>query len=140
MGVCIVGGAWAGNSRTSEFLAAGSLKWQEGTTLPVSMNLPCVVGIAPTIFLAIQVNKIHEFNSDIGGPTINESWREAGRWPTLKKGRGNQGYAKIGQKVIIAGGYVNGESHWGHLGEHRSVEPGQQTDHIGVRGDGHTKV
>ena len=104
------------------------------------MNLPCVVGIAPTIFLAIQVNKIHEFNSDIGGPTINESWREAGRWPTLKKGRGNQGYAKIGQKVIIAGGYVNGDSHWGHLGEHRSVGPGQQTDHIGGRGDGHTKV
>ena len=52
-----------------------------------------------------------EFDTAIAGPTSNEGWREAGHWPSLKISRSyHPGCAKIGQKVIIAGGYNNGAS------------------------------
>ena len=35
IGVFIVGGAFTNNARTSEFLAAGTMQWQEGPVLPV---------------------------------------------------------------------------------------------------------
>ena len=49
---------------------------------------------------------IREFDSAIAGPTSVEGWRDAGRWSRLKIGRHSQpGCAKLGRKVIIAGGY-----------------------------------
>ena len=60
-------------------------------------------------FLSIHGTDIREFDAAIAGPTSIEGWREAGRWPALKTSRTQQpGCAKIGQKVIIAGGYYNG--------------------------------
>merc|ERR550517_403895 len=104
IGVFIVGGGFT--NKTSEFLPAGTMQWQVGPALPVYMNSPCAVSITPTSFLAIHGTDIREFNTAIAGPTSSEGWREAGHWPELKTSRINQpGCAKIGQKVIIAGGY-----------------------------------
>jgi hypothetical protein len=106
IGVFIVGGEETNNERTSEFLAAGQMHWQEGPALPVDMSYPCSVPITPTSFLSIHGTYIREFDAAIAGPTSSEGWQEAGRWPALKTRRTSQpGCAKIGQKVIIAGGY-----------------------------------
>ena len=106
IGVFIIGGREINNPRTSEFLAAGQMQWQEGPDLPVDMIYPCAVAITPTSFLAIYGTDIREFDAAIAGPTSSEGWRDAGRWPSLKTSRThNPGCAKIGQKVIIAGGY-----------------------------------
>merc|ERR1719234_2513007 len=111
IGVFILGGYDTYNSETSEFLATGSMQWQEGPVLPVYMHHPCAVSITPTSFLAIHRTDIREFDTAIAGPTSREGWREAGHWPELKTSRILQpGCAKIGQKVIIAGGYNNEES------------------------------
>ena len=53
IGVFIVGGDTTNNKRTSEFLAAGTMQWQEGPALPVDMIRPCAVVITATSFLAI---------------------------------------------------------------------------------------
>ena len=76
------------------------------------------VTISPTSFLAISDTHIREFDADIGGPTSIEGWKEEGRWPRLKTRRLHwPGCAKIGQKVIIAGGFnTEGEQ------VHRSAE------------------
>merc|ERR1719209_1946013 len=69
------------------------------------MGFPCAVEITPTSFLSIFGTDIREFDAAIAGPTSSEGWREAGRWPALKTYRHTgPGCAKIGQKVIIAGG------------------------------------
>jgi len=110
VGVFIIGGAGDNNERTSNFLAAGSMQWQEGPALPVDMWSPCVVTITPTTFLSIYGYNIREFDAAIAGPTSIDGWREEGRWPRLKTRRKAwPGCAKLGQKVIIAGGY-NGET------------------------------
>ena len=97
------------NKRTSEFLPAGKMEWEEGPDLPVDMREPCAVSISPTSFLAIYGNIIREFDVAIAGPTSSEGWRHAERWPLLKQGpRTSQpGCAKIGEKVVIAGGSYN---------------------------------
>jgi len=107
VGVFIIGGAGDNNKRTSDFLAAGSMQWQEGPALPVDMRWgPCVVTITPTTFLTIYDNLIHEFDAANAGPTSIDGWKEAGRWPSLKTSRSSwPGCAKLGQKVIIAGGF-----------------------------------
>jgi len=109
VGVFIIGGAGDNNPRTSNFLAAGSMQWQEGPALPVDMWSPCVVTITPTTFLSIYGYNIREFDAVIAGPTSIEGWSEEGRWPRLKTKRTYwPGCAKLGQKVIIAGGYYGG--------------------------------
>jgi len=111
VGVFIIGGVATNNERTSDFLAAGTMQWQEGPALPVDMWEPCAVTITPTSFLAIYEYHIREFDAAIDGPTSIDGWREAGSWPRLKTSRTYwPGCAKIGQKVIIAGGYNNGEA------------------------------
>ena len=106
VGVFIIGGRATNNERTSNFLVAGQMQWQEGPALPVRMLRPCAVEITPTSFLSIHGTDIREFDVAIAGPTSSEGWREAGRWPALQTSRIYQpGCAKIGQKVIIAGGY-----------------------------------
>lgn len=110
VGVFIIGGNADNNSRTSDFLAAGSMHWEEGPALPVDMRAPCAISISPTSFLAIDGNHIHEFDADIAGPTSINGWREAGRWPRLSTTRWSwPGCAKLGQKVIIAGGVKSAE-------------------------------
>ena len=103
IGVFIVGGTT--NAWNSEFLAAGTMQWQHGPTLPVNMNRPCAVPITTTSFLAIHGRDVREFDVVIAGPTSSKGWREAQRWPELKASRvENPGCAKVGQQVIIAGG------------------------------------
>jgi len=105
VGVFILGGEGSNSIRTSEFLSAGSMEWQEGPGLPVNMRAPCAVAITTTSFLAIHENNIHEFDVAIAGPTSGAGWRKAEHWPLLKISRTSQaGCAKLGQKVIIAGG------------------------------------
>ena len=109
VGVFIIGGSAANNAGTSEFLAAGKMQWQAGPDLPVDMKYgPCAVAITSTSFLAIYGNHILEFDAAKDGPTSIDGWRKAGRWPRLKTSRTTQpGCAKLGRKVIIAGGQYN---------------------------------
>ena len=73
------------------------------------MYSPCAVSITPTSFLTIYATNIREFDTAIAGPTSSKGWREAGHWPELKTLRTQHpGCAKIGQKVIIAGGFNDG--------------------------------
>ena len=103
IGVFIVGGAGRMNSITSEFLAVGTMQWEGGPSVP-SMKHPCAVAITPTSFLAIYENRIREFNAAIAGPRSGDGWKRGG-WPMLQTRRKQQpGCAKVGQKVIIAGG------------------------------------
>ena len=90
VGVFIVGGEGTNNLKTSEFLAAGSMEWQEGPALRVNMRAPCAVTITATSFLAIYENNIHEFDVAIAGPTSSAGWRKAEHWPLLKTSRTSQ--------------------------------------------------
>ena len=108
IGVFILGGnRFFGN--TSEFLAAGTMQWQEGPAVPVGIyqhhSSSCSVKISPSSFLVIGGTIIREFDAAIAGPTSLRGWREVDRWPALKTIRIFSGCAKIGQKVIIAGGF-----------------------------------
>ena len=85
------------------------MQWQEGPALPVDMRFPCSVEITPNSFLVIHGRDIREFDVAIAGPTSSEGWRKTGTWPSLKTWRSYQpGCAKIGQKIIIAGGLDEG--------------------------------
>ena len=113
VGVFILGGE-DGPGR-NDFLASGTMQWQEGPSIPVPVNMTdefyytCATPITSTSFLVIHGTDIREFDAAIAGPRSNEGWREAGRWPTLMTSRINQpGCAKIGEKVVIAGGYGGG--------------------------------
>ena len=109
LGVYNIGGGTAINQWTSNFLPAQSMQWQEGPVLPVGMSAPCAVTISPTSFLVIYDYDIREFDADIAGPISIEGWRDERRWPKLETRRKKPGCAKIGQKVIIAGGYYPGD-------------------------------
>jgi hypothetical protein len=130
IGVFILGGSTGNNDRTSEFLAAGTMQWQEGPALPEGNWIyPCSVEITPNSFLIIERRDIREFNAAIAGPTSTDGWRHAGRWPSLKTYRSYQpGCAKIGQKVIIAGGYDEGALRSSEVLDlvNRSISPGQE--------------
>ena len=109
IGVFIIGGGHTNNKRTSDFLPAGSLQWQAGPVPPVLMTNPCAVPITPTSFLTIHGTDIREFDAAIDGPTSSRGWQEAGRWPALKTSRiQNLGCARVGQNIIITGGYNGG--------------------------------
>ena len=102
IGVYFIGGG----TKTIDFLATGSLSWKEGPTLPQRMSAFCAVTITPTSFLTIYKSDIYEFDAAIAGPTSEEGWREVARWPQLKTPRwAYHGCAKVGNKVIISGGY-----------------------------------
>ena len=108
VGVFLIGGNNNNNQRTSEFLAAGTLQWREGPTLPEDMTFPCAVTISATTFLVVHGTGINEFDARIAGPTSSLGWR-ASSWPTLRTSTTHPpGCAKVGQKVIVVGG---GEEH-----------------------------
>ena len=110
LGVYILGDQSSGT--ITDFLAAGTMQWKNGPFLPweirgdmMSFTI-CAVTISETSFLAIRRTDIREFDASISGPTSEEGWREAGRWPSLKTMRiSSPGCTKLGQKVIIAGGF-----------------------------------
>merc|ERR1712203_980918 len=111
-GVFFLGGLYgsATSKTTSDFLATGSLQWQQGPHLPQAMWSFCAVPVTESSFITIDEDKIHEFDAAIAGPTSEEGWRDSTLWPTLKTSRYNTpGCAKLGNKVIVAGG-TNG---WG---------------------------
>jgi len=69
------------------------------------MREPCAVAISGTSFLAIYKREIREFDTSVAGPTSSQGWREEGWWPKMETGRiWWPGCAKLGDKVIIAGG------------------------------------
>ena len=105
VGVFIIGGE--GTSKTtSEFLAAGRMQWQQGPNIPVNMERPCAVAISASGFLAIYLDNIREFDVLTAGPISSQGWMSASTWPRLKTSRaGFPGCAKLGQKVIVAGGW-----------------------------------
>ena len=108
IGVFHLGGNRPDSRATSDFLPVGSLQWQQGPALPISMSVFCTAPITPSSFLTIHKNKIFEFDTSIAGPTSNEGWQE---WQGLKtRSSSYTTCAKIGNKVIIAGGYHNRES------------------------------
>ena len=102
-GVLFLGGLYgsATSKTTSDFLATGSLQWQQGPRLPQAMTSFCAVPVSPTKFLTINGDKIHEFDAAIAGPTSEEGWRDSTLWPTLKTSRPlTPGCAKLNNKVI----------------------------------------
>ena len=101
-GVLFLGGYGSATSKTtSDFLATGSLQWQQGPRLPQAMSDFCAVPVSPTKFLTINGDKIHEFDAAIAGPTSEEGWRDSTLWPTLKTSRPlTPGCAKLNNKVI----------------------------------------
>ena len=108
-GVLFLGGQGSATKRTSDFLATGSLQWQQGPRLPQAMTSFCAVPVSPTKFLTINGDKIHEFDAAIAGPTSEEGWRDSTLWPTLETSRDyGPGCAKIANKVILAGGKGGG--------------------------------
>ena len=111
VGVYVIGGEGT-STGTTEFLPTGSLKWEEGPALPVDMYRPCAVTISPTSFLAIYGSEIREFDASIAGPLSRRGWRKRSKWPRLKTRRIYwPGCAKVGGKVIIAGGYSRGTNY-----------------------------
>merc|ERR1712183_1053572 len=105
-GVLFLGGF--GSETTSDFLATGSLQWQQGPRLPQAMTSFCAVPVSPTKFLTINGDKIHEFDAAVAGPATSEGWRDSTLWPTLKTSRYGHSCTKHGDKVILAGGYGGG--------------------------------
>merc|ERR1712226_1443218 len=105
-GVLFLGGF--GSETTSDFLATGSLQWQQGPRLPQAMTSFCAVPVSPTKFLTINGDKIHEFDAAIAGPTSEEGWRDSTLWPTLETSIYGHSCIKHGNKVILAGGYGGG--------------------------------
>merc|ERR1711874_138106 len=105
-GVLFLGGAGSATSKTtSDFLATGSLQWQQGPRLPQDMYQFCAVPVTESRFITINGDKIHEFDAAIAGPTSEEGWRDSTLWPTLKTRRGyGHSCTKHGDKVILAGG------------------------------------
>merc|ERR1711953_1612299 len=110
-GVLFLGGYGSATYKTtSDFLATGSLQWQQGPRLPQAMTDFCAVPVSPTKFLTINGDKIHEFDAAIAGPTSEEGWRDSTLWPTLETRRDRTpGCAKIGDKVILASGTGGGK-------------------------------
>merc|ERR1712061_438473 len=99
----------ATSETTSDFLATGSLQWQQGPRLPQAMWSFCAVPVTESRFITINGDKIHEFDAAIAGPTSEGGWRDSTLWPTLETSRGyTPGCAKLGNKLIVAGGSNGG--------------------------------
>ena len=105
-GVLFLGGLYgsATSKTTSDFLATGSLQWQQGPRLPQDMYQFCAVPVTESRFITINGDKIHEFDAAIAGPTSEEGWRDSTLWPTLETWRDGHSCTKHGNKVILAGG------------------------------------
>ena len=84
--------------RTSVFLAAESMAWEEGPILPKDMDWPCAAKITSTSFLLLYGNTIVEYDTSLGG------WRPAGTWPDLLTFRRGLGCTVMGRTLVIAGG------------------------------------
>merc|ERR1712061_877137 len=104
-GVLFLGGEGSASETTSDFLATGSLQWQQGPRLPMAMKYFCAVPVTESRFITINGDEIHEFDAAIAGPTSEEGWRDSTLWPTLETSRVGHSCTKHGDTVILAGGY-----------------------------------
>ena len=108
VGTYLIGGYQGSAQRTTDFLAAGSTEWVAGPAIPVDMNMPCAVRISPLSFLIIHGNDIREYQVDVTNPTSSDGWQSASKFPQLQTSRYKQpGCSKIGDQVVIAGGFDN---------------------------------
>ena len=107
IGTYLIGGfLFSNNRRTTDFLPAGGRQWMSGPSIPVEMNQPCAFVIGKRSFLTIFQINIREFEVDVNDPTSFDGWQEATKWPQLLTNRRKgPGCARIGQRVIIAGGH-----------------------------------
>ena len=111
VGVYIIGGEGI-PSGTTEFLASGTLEWQQGPTIPFKAYRPCAVSISSSSFIVVYGSEVREFDASIAGPISRQGWGNENKWPKLKTRRIYwPGCALVGQKVIIAGGYSRGNSY-----------------------------
>ena len=94
---------------TSEFLPETNSTWQEGPTLPTAAIGGCAVALSDHRFIIAGFFGIREFDAAVGGPSNNDGWLPAARWPSLKEQRLNAACASIGQIVVVAGGSKNNE-------------------------------
>ena len=70
------------------------------------------MAISGTSFLAIYGREIREFDTSVAGPTSSQGWREEGWWPKMETSRSYwPGCAKLGDKIIIAGGRDGSTTH-----------------------------
>ena len=113
IGTYLIGGNNDGDDfnkliRTTEFLAEGKKEWTVGPTIPVDMDLPCAVSISSQSFLAIGNTGIREYKVDINDPTSMDGWQS--EWPELNiLNKKSLSCSKIGNSVVIAGGYFEDE-------------------------------
>lgn len=107
------------SARTTDYLAPESQDWVSGPQLPVGMRYgPCSVVISETSFLVVHWKDIREYQIDIENPTTDDNWQEATKWPQLQTARYYwPGCARIGRKIVIAGGISRSGST-----THRSTE------------------
>ena len=106
IGVFVFGGGHTNNTKTSEFLPAGTMQWKAGPEPPVDVGMqPCIVPITATSFLVIHGKTILEFDAAIDGPVSSQGWRSSTQWPKLRKSRQAHGCARIGDRVVITGGH-----------------------------------
>lgn len=110
-GVYILGGIQ--NPFESEFLPKGSMDWIEGPTIPIKTMQSCVVGISNTQFVVIGGGIISGLDWEAYRhtrvyDTAEDTWTS---WQDLQEPRFGHGCAKLGNKIIVAGGR-NG---WGRL-------------------------
>ena len=107
IGTYLIGGfRFSDNRRTTDFLPVGGRLWVSGPSIPVDMNQPCAVVIGKRSFLTIFQTNIREYQVDVNNPTSFDGWQEATKWPQLLTNRRKgPGCARLGQRVIFAGGY-----------------------------------
>ena len=106
IGNYVIGGYLSNNRRTTEFLGQGFRQWVAGPDMTFDMNRPCAIVISDNSFLAIHGNDIREYEVNLANPTSDSGWQQPTKWPQLQTRRTAwPGCVKIGEKVIVSGGY-----------------------------------
>ena len=103
-GVYILGGI--NEALSSEILPKGSTDWIDGPTLPMKVKQSCAIAISNTEFHisggGIKYNFQNEaYKYSVKYDVETETWT---RWTDLKEARFGHGCAKLGNKIVIAGG------------------------------------
>ena len=100
----LLGGTTSGQGNTSVLLPTGSSEWLAGPDLPVRLYDGCTVAISDHQFLVIGA--YYERRVVAQFDTRDSSWSF---WPPLLEDRVGHSCFRLGDSVIIAGGF--GESH-----------------------------
>jgi len=99
-GIYLLGGSEGENQKdTSSFLPTGSSQWETGPSLPSALDSSCVVQTSDSSFVMIggkpDSKQVAEYNTATG------EWNS---WPSLSHGRSAHACAKLGDKIVFAGG------------------------------------